>query len=104
MIGKGFRIAGATVAVALMVTALWAWAGAWQMTSYATRPEVAAWAIRSAAVSAAAAAQLLILTAVARRRSALVHGHRGPDLPRLAIGLVGSVALVSAIALGLAGR
>jgi hypothetical protein len=105
MIGNVTRMAGAGIALALMVTALWAWAQAWQMTTYATRPEVAAWAVRSAAVSAAAAAQLLILAAMARRRVSMTAGaHSGPSMPRLAIGLVGSVALVSAIALGLAGR
>lgn len=104
MVGNVIRTVGATIAIVLMVTALWAWGGAWEMTAYATRPEVAAWAVRSGAIAAAAAAQLLVLTALARRRAADELAPHRADLPRLTIGVVGSIALVSAVALGLAGR
>lgn len=104
MVLNAFRAVGATAAVVLMVTALWAWGGAWEMTAYATRPEVAAWAVRSGAIAAAAAAQLLVLTALARHRSADEFVPRRPGLAQMAIGVVGSIALVSAIALGLAGK
>lgn len=94
--------AGAMFALALMVTAMWAWGRAGTLTLEATRPEVARWAIRSAAVGAAAMAQLLLLTLVAgqvyRRRTAT------SSLLRFATGSIACIALVSAAALGLAGR
>jgi len=93
---------GAIVALALMVTALWTWGRAGWIAADSTRPDVATWAVRSGAVSIAAAAQLLLLTFVAapifRRR------HFSGDAARLAVGIVACVALVSAVALGLAGR
>jgi hypothetical protein len=94
---------GAMAALVLMVMALWAWGRAGWMSADATRPDVARWAIRSGAVSVAAIAQFVLLTFVAapvfrspRRLTA--------DLMRLTVGTVAGVAMVSAVALGLAGR
>jgi hypothetical protein len=93
---------GALVALALMVTALWTWGRAGWLAADATRPDVARWAVRSGAVSVAAVAQLLLLTFVAtpifRRRNFF------GDAARLAVSVVACIALVSAVALGLAGR
>ena len=95
---------GGIVAVALMVVALWAWQHAAEVASDggAARPYVAAWAVRSAAVAAAAAAQGVLLVAVVGR----VYQRHGPvdAALRLSAAIVFMVALVSAVALGLAGR
>jgi hypothetical protein len=100
-------VAAGILALSLMVLALWAWGQAGALTAYATRPEVARWAVRSASVSAGATAQLLVLTLVIgqlQRRSQLRRSSVTSNVMRITAGLVGSVALVSAIALGLAGR
>src|SRR5215207_1292365 len=93
---------GAAVALVLMVAALWTWGRAGWIAADATRPEVARWAVRSAAVAAGAVAQLLLLTFVAGR----VFRHRDftADVARLTVGVVACIAIVSAVALGLAGR
>jgi hypothetical protein len=97
-----FAALGTIVAVLLMITALWAWGGAGAMAGEATRPEVERWAVRSAAVAVAAVSQLLLLTFVAGR---LFEPRRfGADVLRLTVGVVAAVAIVSAVALGLAGR
>jgi hypothetical protein len=90
------------IALTLMVMALWAWGRAGWIAADATRPEVARWAVRSGAVSAAAVAQLVLLSFVA----APIFRERNfsADLARLAACAVAGVALVSAVALGLAGR
>ena len=95
---------GAFVSVALTVLALWAWQHAAEVAGDggAARPYVAKWAVRSAAVAAAAAAQGVLLVAVVGR----VYARRGAldDVLRLSALLVFTVATVSAVALGLAGR
>jgi hypothetical protein len=102
MTRKIAMVAAGVLALSLMVLALWAWGQAGALTAYATRPEVARWAVRSAAVSAGAIAHLLVLSVVigqlTERRSVAA------SVMRITAGLVGSIALVSAIALGLAGR
>jgi hypothetical protein len=103
MTAKQLAGAGGTlISLLLMVTALWAWGRAGWIAADATRPDVARWAVRSGAVSAAAMAQLVLLTFVA----APIFRSRNfsADLGRLAVSLVACVALVSAVALGLAGR
>lgn len=93
---------GTMIAMALMVAALWAWGRAGWIAADSQRPDVARWAVRSAAVSAGAVAQLLLLTFVA---GALFRSRRfTADFARVAVGIVACVALVSAVALGLAGR
>src|SRR5215203_3312747 len=93
---------GAVGALVLMVAALWAWARAGWIAADATRPDVARWAVRSAAVAAGAVAQLLLLTFIAGRM--FRHRNLNADAARLTMGLVAGVAIVSAVALGLAGR
>lgn len=101
-------VAAGILALSLMVLALWAWGQAGPLTAYATRPEVARWAVRSAAVSAGATAQLLVLTLVIgqlqQRQRRFRRSSVTSNVMRITAGLVGSVALISAIALGLAGR
>jgi hypothetical protein len=97
---------GAMGAVALMVLGLWAWQHAAEVATdtlgSTAQPYVAKWAVRSAAIAAAAAAQAVLLTAVVGR----VYGRQGAldAVLRLSALLVFAVALVSAVALGLAGR
>ena len=97
---------GAVASVALLVVGLWAWQHAAEVATDAlgatAQPYVAKWAVRSAAIAAAAAAQALLLTAVVGR----VYGRHGAldAVLRLSALLVFAVALVSACALGLAGR
>ena len=97
-------VGGAVASVVLLVASLWAWQHAAEVASdgAAARPYVATWAVRSAAVAAAAAAQAVLLIAVVGR----VYGRHGvlDDVLRLTAVLVFAVALVSAVALGLAGR
>jgi hypothetical protein len=97
-------VGGAVASVVLVVVALWAWQHAAEVAgdSAAARPYVATWAVRSAAVAAGAAAQAVLLFAVVGRVYA--RGGMLDDVLRLASVLVFAVALVSAAALGLAGR
>ena len=97
-------VGGGIVSVALMVLGLWAWQHAAEVATDggAARPYVATWAVRSAAVAAAAAAQAVLLVVVVGRA---FPRHRAlDDALRLSALLVLVVALVSAVALGLAGR
>jgi len=97
-------VGGAAVSLALMVLGLWAWQHAAEVVGDggAARPYVAKWAVRSAGIAAAAAAQAVLLIAVVGR----VYRRHGAldDVLRLLTLLVFAVALVSAVALGLAGR
>jgi hypothetical protein len=97
-------IGGALVSLGLVLVSLWTWQHAAEVASDggAARPYVATWAVRSAAVAAAAAAQAVLLVAVVGR----VYRARGAldDVLRLSAVLVFVLALVSAVALGLAGR
>jgi hypothetical protein len=112
MIAKLFQSAAALIAVALVVAALWGWNEAGRLAMFWKRPDVGEWGIRSGAVSGAAAAQVLLLAFVAGK---LFRRNRvaGPTMPRrdvlgtglkIGAGVVCAGALVSAVALGLAGR
>jgi hypothetical protein len=93
--------AGSVVGVALMVTCLWTWQHAPGLAADAERPDVVIWAARSAAVAAGALAQTVLLVLVVGN----LYRAKLPDrlLQLLTAGLF-AAALVSAIALGLAGR
>ena len=106
-------IIAAVASLTLLVAALWAWQDASRLADGFRRPEVEAWAVRSAAVAAAAAAQAMLLIVVLKRRqreqflSLLAPIPRPDPLGRLlgvSAGIVSAVALISAVALGLAGR
>ena len=94
---------GVVLAVGLLLVALYWWRHAGQIVDgwEPTRPSVAAWAVRSAAVAAAAGAQLVLLTLVTGR---LYRRQLLDDMVGLSAGLVATLAMVSAIALALAGR
>ena len=90
------------VAIGLVVLGLWGWRHAADIVAdHASRPYVAAWAVRSAAIAAVAGAQAILLTLVISR---LYPRRLVDEICRVLAGLVLSIALVSAIALGLAAR
>ncbi len=91
---------GTLVGAALMVACLWLWQQAPHLAWEADRPEML-WAVRSAAVAAGALGQTIVLVLVVGN----LYRARLPDrlLQLLTAGLF-AAALVSAIALGLAGR
>jgi hypothetical protein len=89
------------VSVALVVAGLWLWTHAGFLASDASRPDVAGWAIRSGGVAAVATAQALLsyfVIAASFRRDFFT------SIVRFTAGLVGGAAIVSAVALGFAGR
>jgi hypothetical protein len=94
-------LAATLAAVGLMVIALWAWGQSALLAQTGSRPQIMLWAIRSAAIAAGATAQLLMVTLIIGsfyRRGLLAH------LAGVFATLVAMLALVSAIALGLAGK
>jgi hypothetical protein len=93
--------AAAATAIALMMAALWAWQMGPHFAFDADQPGATLWAMRSAAVAAGALAQIVVLFLVLgnlyrRRRLDLALG--------AAAAIVFTIALISAVALGLAGR
>jgi len=89
------------LSLGLVVGGLWLWQRAPVLASDASRPDVAGWAIRSGAVAAVAAAQALLSFFVI---SSLFRRDFFTSAVRFTAGLVGGAAIVSAIALGFAGR
>lgn len=94
-------VVGVALATSLMILALWAWQQAGHIAIEVDRPELVRWAVRCAAVAAAAMAQAVLLILVIGN----VYRTRTLDLAlRFLTAGVFAVALVSAIALGLASR
>jgi hypothetical protein len=93
----------AIIAGVMVFAGLWAWQGAgdWVLDWNVGRPDVAVWAVRSAAIGIMAAAQVILLAFVGTR----LYG-RGPADSALVFtaGAVCALACVSALACGLAGR
>jgi len=110
MWSKVFTVFGGAVGVAMVVASLWCWQNAAHLVRAwdPDKPDVAAWAVRSAAVAVAALAQVVLLTFVAAavfepdapRRG----GGRLPDVLRWSAATVAVLAIASATALALAGR
>jgi len=91
------------VACGLIVLGLWTWEGASDLALDwgASRPQVAAWAMRSAAVAALAGGQVLLLVLVAGR----VYRRGLFDVAMtFTASVVFAIALVSAAACALAAR
>ena len=95
------RLIVVVASLALVVGGLWLWQNAAFLASDASRPDVAGWAIRSGAVAAVAAAQALLSFFVV---AALFRRDFFTSAVRFTAGLVGGAAIVSAVALGFAGR
>jgi hypothetical protein len=97
-------IPAAVVAAATVVAGMWAWQQAQDLVldyGAAGRPDIEAWAIRSAAVAAIALAQVILLTLVVGR-----FYRRGVFDAVLALTsvIVFALATAGAVACGLAGR
>lgn len=92
---------GLVVSTVLILISLWAWQQAPHLQMDADKPEVILWAVRTASVAAGALAQTVLLVLVVGN----IFRARAIDvLFRLLTVAVFAVSLVSAIALGLAGR
>jgi hypothetical protein len=93
---------GGAVAVALMVTALWAWRFAPELAmQHADRPYVAKLGIRSLAIALAAGAQVVLFTLVLSR----LYPPRLPDrVVSLGIAVTSFAALAAAVVLAVSGR
>ena len=85
----------------LMMTALWAWQNAPLLVEEWTRPDIATYAVRCAAVALAAAAQVVVLVFVVGR--AFSPGRADWAAGLLAATVCG-ISGVSAVALTLVGR
>jgi hypothetical protein len=92
---------GSAGAMALMLLAFFVWQQSQEWTATMSRPAVAIWAARSAAIGFASAAQVVLLTFVV---GAIYQRDLFGNVLRLCAGLLCSIALVSAVALALAGR
>jgi hypothetical protein len=90
--------AGAVVAMAMVVVALWAWRGADDMVADwdIARPAAALWAIRSGAIAAAALAQVVIFGVVAGR---IFPRRRGDQAVVLAAAGIFLLALLAGVTL-----
>jgi hypothetical protein len=94
----GVGLAGTLV---LMVAALWLWQAADELAMQWSRRAVGLWASRSLALALGSAGQVVLLTLVIGQ----VYRRDGVgDSLRLGAALVCAISLVSAVALGLAGR
>jgi len=89
------------LSIAMVVLSMVAWSRAFRWSESATRPDVALWAVRSAAVALAAGAQAILTSTLLR---SMYRRDLFSDLLRKLAGAVAAIALISAIALGLAGR
>lgn len=101
MLTKLSGLMGATVAVILVIVALWGWRSAGGLVEGAERPELAVWAVRSGSIAALAAAQALGLTLVA---GMFFRRDRAGEWLSVAAGLVSTVALISALTLGMVSK
>jgi hypothetical protein len=94
----------AALAAGMILVGVWAWQEAQDLVLdhwSAARPELAEWAVRNAAIAIVALAQIIILTFVAGR----IYGRRTLDsVLTLTAGVVFALALVGAIACGVAGK
>ena len=101
MVARLSAMMGTIVAVALVVAGLWGWGASRELVAHADKPELALWSVRAAAIAALAAAQVLGLTYLAGN---LYRGDRTGEALRFAAGMVCTVALLGALALGVMSR
>jgi hypothetical protein len=96
---------GGMTAIVIIVMALWMWSRSEQLSvllaTQPLHPQWEIWAVRCAALAAAAGAQWLLLTGVL---SAFYPERAVDEWMRMLVGLLGSLAIVAALALALAGR
>ena len=103
MVRMTTMVCGVVAGVALVVAGLWACQEGRDLALDwgATRPDVAAWAIRSAAIAAIALAQVLFITCVTAR---IFRRRVFDDVLGFAGGVVFALATVTAVACEVAGR
>jgi len=89
------------VAVVLVILGLWFWQHASSLTQTYEQPQLVSWAVRLLGVGLAALAQVILLTLVL---PVVYRSGRAERTLTVCAGMVVALALVSAIALGLAGR
>lgn len=94
-------ILGGAISMILMVVALRAWSQATNWSASASRPDVATLAIRSGAIALIAIAQGVALIWVVGK---MYQRNLADDLLKLLAVSVTAVALVAAVALGLASK
>jgi hypothetical protein len=94
-------ILGVFAGLSMVIAAMWSWHDAAQLAEGTTRPDVTAWAVKSAAVALGAMAQAMFLTFIV---SMIYRKDLFADVLRILAALVAGIALISAVALGLAGR
>jgi hypothetical protein len=91
------------VAGVLVVAGLWAWNGAadWVLDWGVGRPDIAVWAVRSAAIAVIAAAQVILLSLV----GAKLYGRGAADSAiAFSVGAICAMASLSAAACAFYGR
>ena len=101
MHSKIVALLGGACAITLGMAGIWIWQRAYVLAREATRPQVAEWGICSAAIALFAAAQVILAIFVIGR---LYHRGLFDKVFKLFAAGVLMVSLVSAVALGLAGR
>jgi hypothetical protein len=96
---------GGLTAIAVMVLAIWMWTRSAELSELlaagAAHPQLELWAVRCCAMAAAAGTQWLLLTGVV---SAFYPERAIDELVRTVVGFTGSLAILAALALAVAGR
>jgi hypothetical protein len=96
---------GGLTAVAIMVLAIWMWTRSAELSELLAatpaHPQFELWAVRCCALAAGAGTQWLLLTGVV---SAFYPERAIDEFVRTVVGLAGSLAIVAALALAVAGR
>lgn len=98
---SGTIVFGTVATVGLMIVALWGWQHAEGLVEEWTRPDVAANAVRCAAVALGAGAQVVLFGCVVGR---VYKAGRLDTIVGLTAAGVCTVAIVSAVTLALVGR
>jgi hypothetical protein len=92
-------------AITVMIAALWMWTRSGELAlvlaTAPLHPELELWAVRCFALAAGAGAQWLLLNGVVR---AFYEERAADEVLRTFMGLLGSLAMVCALLLALAGR
>ena len=101
MRSKILTLVGGLGAIVLAMTAIWLWQNALYLSMGTTRPEVARWAVYSGAIALMAAGQVVLVTCVVGN---LYDRGTFDKVFKLLAASVLMISLVSAVALGLAGR
>lgn len=94
-------LTGGVVSIVLTVFGIWAWSQSPNLAANTSRPDVAGLAVRSGAIGVIAISQLVLLIWVVGN---LFRRNLADDLLKLLSLCVSAIALIAAVALGLASR